>query len=94
MKNIKQDVQNKMLTLEQCDAIRSSMVNTLFKPYTEQGVMPSDGLRQTIMGIADEMIKDAQMSLIQNNVFAKVVMSKKTKKVTKRVIKKIKHVRK
>lgn len=105
MKNNKQELESKLLSEEQVEAVREMIVNSMRNVYTDSGSLPNDGFEQAAGVVADKIIHNTQKALLQSNVFSKVVKDsydeypvkniyddkkKKTiKKTVKKVVKKI-----
>jgi len=71
------ELKNKMLTKEQADTVKEMIMNSMRNTYTDQGSLPGDGFQQVAGVIADKIIKNTQMALIQTNVFKKIVNESK-----------------
>lgn len=94
MKN-KKELKNKILNEEQVSTVREMIIASMRNVYTDQGIIPSVDLNKAAGFVADKIIKNTQMALIQNNVYARAVANSiplKKGKITKVTTKK--HVRK
>ena len=80
------------LTKRQEEAIRFMIIESMRDVYANSGVDPDAGFEYTAGSIADRIIHNAQMALIQDVVFERAVNNSKPIKKAKKVIKK--HVRK
>jgi len=94
MKNIRQELQNKMLNEEQVETVRKMIIGSMRDVYVDQGSIPGDGFEQAAGFVAEKIIKKTQMALLQNNVFDDAVKNiyddkkKNVKKVVKKTTKK------
>ena len=74
---MKNELKNKMLTVEQSEVVKEMIVNSMKSAYTDKGELPNPAFYDAAGGIADKIIKNVQMALIQNNVFAKAIKNSK-----------------
>lgn len=79
------NLKDKMLSKDQTETVKFFIVDSMRNAYTNQGSIPGDGFNEASGLIADNIIKNVQMALIQNTVFAKAAKENKPTK---------KHVRK
>ena len=79
------ELKNKLLTKEQEATVREMIINSMRCTYTDRGTLPGDGFDQASGQIADKIIKNIQMALIQNSVFEKAVKESKPLKVTNKI---------
>jgi len=82
MKNEK--LKEKMLTGKQAETVKHFIVDSMRNVYTSAGNLPGDGFDIASGQIADKIIKNTQMALIQNNVFEKAVKNSKPLKRSKK----------
>ena len=85
---MKNELKNKMLTTEQAETVKEMIVYSMESAYTDKGELPGTDFYSAAGSIAEEIIKNVQMSLIQNNVFAKAIKKSKSTKKAKKSIKK------
>ena len=71
MKN--ESLKNAKLTKIQEETIKEMIVASMRSVYTDGGSLPADGMIKAAELIADKIIKNTQMALIQNTVFTKCV---------------------
>lgn len=90
MKNIKKEIENKMLNDEQANAVKKMIVKSMRESYINIGTLPDAGFENAAAMIAEKVVKDVQMTLMESNVFKKIVESTKPLKA----IKTKKHARK
>ena len=88
--NIKKEIQNKMLNDEQVNAVKKMIVKSMREAYVNIGTLPDIGFENAAATIAEKVVKDVQMTLMESNVFKKIVESTKPLKI----IKSKKHARK
>jgi len=79
MKKENQELRSKMLTQEQAEVVMDMIVNSMKDAYTDRGEMPVEAFYGAAQKVAAKIIKEAQMALIQINVFEKAVKGKKLK---------------
>ena len=86
---MKQELKNKMLNKDQEHAVKIMIIDSLAASFFNEGQMLPGNFEQAANKIADKIIKNAQMSLIQTTFFEKSVKNSKTvKKTIKKVTKK------
>ena len=88
MKNTKQ-LKEKMLNDEQVTTVKEMIVSSMRDVYTNNGDLPDIGFEEAAYQIADRIIKNTQMALLQGEVFDKAIeksspIKKPVKKVTKK----------
>lgn len=76
-KTNKQELKNKMLNTEQASTVREMIIASMKDVYTSKGILPGADFTQAAGFVADKIIKNTQMALIQNNVYAKAVDTSK-----------------
>lgn len=86
---MKNEIKNKMLNDEQANTVKQFIVASMRDVYVDGGSLPDANFEKAAGTIADKIIKNTQMALLQNNVFAKIVKLDKAKKLatSKRKIK-------
>lgn len=84
MKKITQEIQNKMLNDEQQTAVKSAIVKSMRDAYTAGGAIPDSGFENAAANIAEKVVKNVQMSLMESNVFKKIVHLTKPLKTNKK----------
>ena len=77
MQKNKKELQNRLLTKEQCETVSDMIVTSMRDVYTDKGSMPNDGFNSAAGLIADKIIKNTQMALMQNAVYTKAVKESK-----------------
>lgn len=87
---MKNELKNKMLTVEQAETIKEMIVYSMESAYTDKGELPAQDFYLAAGSIAEEIIKNVQMSLIQNNVFSKAIKNNKSVKKAKKSKKSVK----
>ena len=80
----KENIKNKMLSEEQARTVKEMIIASMRSVYTDVGVLPGDSLTQAAGLIADKIVKDTQMALLQNNTFANIVKKSKSPKKKKK----------
>ena len=79
------EIKGKMLTGEQAQTVKTFIIESMKEVYTAHGVLPDEGFYSASSTIADKIIKNTQMALVQGTVFGQAVKhSKPIKKVTKK----------
>lgn len=81
MKN--NELKNKLLTKEQVDVVKEMIVDSMKGVYLDMGDLPGPAFYVAAEKIADKILKNAQESLIQTNVFVKAVKNSKSLKTKK-----------
>jgi len=81
MKNDKKELKGTLLTKVQSDTVKDMIVGSMRDAYSRSGMVASAGLDAAAAEIADKIIKNTQMALIQNTVFAKAVDNSKPLKI-------------
>lgn len=82
-----------MLNSEQAATVKEMIVDSMRKVYTDMGALPGDNFDTASGIIADNIIKNSQMALMQNNVFEKII-NKRAGKLLPKNVKSKKNVRK
>lgn len=82
---MKNELKNKMLTVEQAETIKEMIVFSMESAYTDKGELPAQDFYLAAGSIAEEIIRNVQMSLIQNNVFGNIANKSKSTKKAKKV---------
>jgi hypothetical protein len=86
MKKItKQELKNKLLNTEQANTVKEMIIASMRDVYLSAGSLPGTGFEQASGFVADKIIKNTQMALIQNNVYAKAVDESKPFKGNKKI---------
>jgi hypothetical protein len=90
---MKTNIKDKLLSKEQIEVVKEMIVESMKGVYTDKGEQPGDPFYRAAGVVADKIIKNVQMAIIQENTFKKTVKkplkaSKASKKVVKKVIKK------
>jgi len=85
MKITKKELKNKMLNEEQVSTVKEMIIASMRDVYLSAGSLPNDGFEQASSFVADKIIKNVQMALIQNNVYAKAIDESKPYKGDKKV---------
>lgn len=86
MKKItKQELKSKMLNEEQASTVKEMIIASMKDVYLSAGSLPGDGFEQASGFVADKIIKNTQMALIQNNVYSKAVDESKPFKGNKKI---------
>lgn len=83
---------NKQLTTEQMSVVKSMIVSSMKNGFSNAGKPIPDGFTVVSGRIADTILHNTQMALIQGSVFEKVLKEDKNKKVAKKVVKSNKKV--
>jgi len=73
MKTNKKELKNKMLSSEQAETVKEMIIASMKDVYLSAGSLPGNGFEQASGFVADKIIKNTQMALIQNNVYKKAV---------------------
>lgn len=98
MKTNKKELENKMLNKDQVETVKQMIIGSMRNVYTNAGSLPGDGFEDAANSVADQIIKNTQMALVQSNVYADTVkniyddnkvVKAKTKKTIKKVVKKV-----
>lgn len=80
-------MKNNTLTESQALVVREMIMDSMRSVYIDAGLLPADNFEHLAGVIADRIIKNTQMSLMQKAVFTKIVEKPKKpriKKVTKK----------
>ncbi len=86
---IKKSYQGVQLSPNQATAVRTAVIESMKTAYTSKKISPDDKFYAAAGRIADSIIHEAQMALIENKVFTNVVeKSRPAKKLVKKVTKK------
>ena len=83
MKKIKEVITKKLLTDEQMDAVRSSIVLSMKDALEKSGVMAEDNFYRASTAVADRVLHDAQKALLQGKTFDKIIKNSKPLKAKK-----------
>ena len=78
------ELKNKMLSKEQASTVKEMIVNSMRGVYTDMGARTGVYFEKNSGLIADKIVKNTQMALMQNNVFAKAVKHSKPLKTKKK----------
>jgi len=84
-KTNKKELKNKMLNAEQAETVKEMIIASMRDVYLSAGSLPGNGFEQASGFVADKIIKNTQMALIQNNVYAKAVDESKPYKGNKKI---------
>lgn len=83
-KNAKKEIENKMLNDDQSMAVKQAIISSMRDVYVNAGTLPDPGFDSAALTIAEKIIKNAQMSLMQSSVYEKVINSTKPLKAVKK----------
>jgi len=76
--NKKNELKNKMLTPNQAETVKEMIIASMRGVYTDKGSLPpANDFEKTAGKIADKIIHNSQISLMQVAVFAKAVKNSK-----------------
>jgi len=93
MKKINKTKTN-MLTDEQAAVVRLMIIDSMRGVWVDNGVIPENAFISAASTVAEKIIQNVQMSLLQSSTFDKIVKNsrplRRTKKVAKKVVKKVK----
>lgn len=81
---MKEEIKKRMLNDEQLSAVRSAIVSSMRNVYVDMGALPGDGFENAASIVADKILKNVQMSLMEKNVYKKIANSTKPLKVIKK----------
>lgn len=81
---MKKILKDKKLTKEQADTVKEMIISSMRNVYTDRGSLPSDDFDRSSGAIADRIVHNVQMALVQNSVFEKAIQVSKPKKVVKK----------
>jgi hypothetical protein len=88
------EIKSKMLNDEQAMVVRAMIIDSLQGVWVNDGVIPQDAFIQAASGIAEKIIRNVQMSLLQSSSFDKAVRNSEPLKKSKKVIKKVTKIKK
>lgn len=83
MKKIKEKIAKNLLTDEQMDAVRASIVLSMKGAIEAQGVRADENFYKASTSVADKVLHDAQKALLQGKTFDKAVKNSKPLKAKK-----------
>lgn len=81
-----------MLTDEQAAVVKTMIIDSIRSVWVDQscGLIPEDVFIATASTIAEKIIQNTQMSLLQSSTFDKIIKNTKPLKKSKKLTKKIK----
>ena len=83
-KNITKEIESKMLSPEQENAVKKMIVKSMRESYINIGTLPDLGFENAAAKIAEGVVHDVQMVLMESNVFKNIVSSTKPLKVIRK----------
>lgn len=83
MKNTKKEIESKLLSKEQEEAVKAMVIASMREAYTSTGTTPGDGFNVAANQVASKVVEDTQKALLQSSVYNKVVKDSKPLKITK-----------
>ena len=80
---IKEKITKNLLTDEQLDTVRASIVLSMKEALEKSGAMADDSFYRASTAVADRVLHDAQKVLLQGKTFDKIVKNSKPLKAKK-----------